>query len=188
MAEVTWLESLTTLGFGPLLGAAVGFIGSGMIQRGTDKRTTEREREAREEERAQQRAAERRAFEISTFSRLPGLLQHNARSVAKLLLFDLSTLKEFGRMTSSTPSNDDDLALQVEFSLAISEVLDGDVRATLETASSELSRMQLPPSDWQAMSVEELKAERDYQLLHRLPTLVTETGEALNAYRRTLYQ
>jgi len=187
MADVTWLSSLTALGVGPLLGAAVGFVGSGAIQRGSDKRAAEREDQARDEERKQRREDERRAFEVSTFSRLPALLQRNARSAAKVLMFDLQSLKEHGRMVSNTPANDEDFAARVEFSLTIGEVLDDHVRGKLEAALQAFSRMEVPPANWEQQASAQLMKERTYQLDVRLPEVMTETSEALTTYRRSLY-
>ena len=187
MTDITWIQSLTALGVGPLIGAAVGFVGSGAVQRGSDARAAQRENQARVDQLEQQRLAERRAFEVSTFSRLPGLLQRNARSVAKILLFDIRTLKEHEQMASNTPANDEDFAARVDLSLAMGEVLDDGVRDNLGKALQAFARMELPPIGWEQMTPDELLAERTRQLDVHLPGVMSETSEALNSYRRSLY-
>jgi vacuolar-type H+-ATPase subunit I/STV1 len=186
MTDVTWVSSLTTLGVGPLLGAAVGFVGSGVVQRGSDKRAAQREREARTEARQQRLEDERRAFQVETFDKLPALVQQYARVVVKTLLFDLKTLKELGTLTSSIPDDEDELAHRFELRVVAAQVLDDGVRRNLGQLQDELWLIQNPPESWRTSSAEEMVAERTLQL-DRVQQLVTESSEVLNKYRRSLY-
>lgn len=188
MADPTWLDALSDLGIGSLLGAAVGFVGSGLTQRGSDRRAAEREREVRREDREHRKEDQRRAFEISTFEQLPSLVQRCARRTTQLLLFDIQTLKEEGAIKDDSPHGGEE-GLQDRLALRIvaDQVLDDDVRASLVELQNELWAMETGPRAVEGREPKDLMIERANQIA-RLTHLVGEASETLNSYRRRLYK
>lgn len=188
MADPTWLDALSDLGIGSLLGAAVGYIGSSLTQRGTDKRAAERERETRREDREQRLKDQRRAFEIATFEQLPNLVQQCARTTAQFLLFDIETLKNEGRLKEDSPyGGEEGLQTRLALRIVADQVLDDEVREALVGLQNELWAMETAPRGISGLDPKDLMIERANQTA-RLTHLVDKTSETLNAYRRRLYK
>ena len=138
----SWVAALGIVA--PPVAGLLGYLLAGRNEAARDARAETREEQARRAARVERQEDRKHDFQRDLLLDLQDRILAMIRGTAKVVMFDLGTLKEHGQMTQLPEDmNAETYDAGVAFSRAVVRVLDDDLRTRLEDFHTQVSAVEL---------------------------------------------